>query len=172
MTPWRRTFAVMVALALPACGPRPAPEATADSAANMPDTIPHPSTTDSDNPAQVIRAYYDAINRRDFRTAFMLWSDSGRASGKTLEQFEAGFAGTDSSLVEIGEAGRVEGAAGSRFVEIPVTIRAWRKNGPAQLFGGSYVLRRAVVDGATTAQRRWHLYSAEIRQRNDSTGAD
>lgn len=174
MTHGRRVLAVLItALALPACGPRPAPEASADSAvAGMPDTIPHPPAADSTDPAQVIRLYYDAINRRDFRTAFLLWGDSGRASGKTLAQFEAGFADTDSSRVAIGEPGRVEGAAGSRYVEIPVTIHAWQRDGTAQEFSGSYVLRRAVVDGATEAQRRWHLNSADIHERHGSRGAN
>ena len=170
MTRWRGML-VVTALALPACGPRPAPEASADSAvAGMPDTIPRPAAADSPDPTQVISSYYDAINRRDFRTAFLLWSDSGRASGQTLKQFEAGFADTDSSRVTIGTAGRVEGAAGSRYVEIPVTVRAWRGDGSTQEFAGSYVVRRAVVDGATEAQRRWHLYSADIHQRRDRSG--
>jgi hypothetical protein len=174
MTYWRGMLAVIVtALALPACGPRPAPQASSDSAvAGMPDTIPQPPGADSTDPAQVIRLYYDAINRRDFRRAFLLWGDSGRASGKTLEQFEAGFAATDSSRVTIGDAGRVEGAAGSRYVEIPVTIRAWQHNGATRQFTGSYVVRRAVVDGATDAQRQWHLNSADIHERRDSIGAD
>lgn len=161
-----------VALCVAACGPRPAPQASADSAmASMPDTIPHPAIADTADATRVIRSYYDAINRRDFRSAYLLWGDSGRASGKTLQQFEAGFADTDSSDVRVGPPGRVEGAAGSRYVEVPVTIRAWRKHGPAQLYSGHYVLRRTVADGATEAQRRWQLYSAEIRERNDSSGA-
>jgi hypothetical protein len=173
MTHWRGMIAAAAtALALSACGPRPAPQASADSAATMPDTIPRPPDADSTDPAQVIRLYYDAINRRDFRTAFMLWGDSGRASGKTLEQFEAGFSATDSSQVTIGKTGRIEGAAGSRYVEIPVTIHAWQRGGMAQEFAGSYVLRRAVVDGATDMQRRWHLYSADIHEQRERSGAN
>ncbi|HET8634764.1 MAG TPA: hypothetical protein VFL88_11520, partial [Gemmatimonadales bacterium] len=126
----------------------------------------------STDPAQVIRLYYDAINRRDFRTAFLLWGDSGRASGKTLQQFEAGFARSDSSRVTIGSVGRVEGAAGSRYVEVPVTIHAWRRDGSAQEFTGSYVVRRAVVDGATEAQRRWHLDRADIHEQRNPSGAN
>jgi hypothetical protein len=163
---------VVTAVALAACGPRPAPQASADSAvAGMPDTIPHPATADTADPPGVIKSYYDAINQRDFRSAYLLWGDSGRASGKTFAQFQSGFAGTDSSQVEIGDPGRVEGAAGSRYVEIPVTIHAWKRDGSVQEFSGHYVLRRAVVDGATEAQRRWHLDSADIHERHDSAGA-
>lgn len=173
MTCCRGTVALaLISLALSGCGPHPAPETSADSAmAAMPDTIPHPATADSTDPAQAIRSYYDAINRRDFRSAFLLWGDSGRASGKSFAQFQSGFADTDSSHVEIGEAGRVEGAAGSRYVEIPVIIHAWKRDGGAQEFSGHYVVQRAVVDGASDAQRRWHLYSADIHERHDDPGA-
>ncbi len=116
---------------------------------------------DSADPVQVIRDYYDAINRRDFRTAYLLWGDSGRSSGKTLDEFQAGYAGTDSAQVVPAAPGRVEGAAGSRYVEVPVTLQAWTRGGEQQ-FAGSYVLRRTVVDGATETQRRWHIYSADI----------
>jgi hypothetical protein len=163
---------VVTAVALAACGPKAAPQASADStAAGMPDTIPLPATADTADPTRVIQSYYDAINRRDFRSAFLLWGDSGRASGKSFAQFQSGFADTDSSHVEIGEAGQVEGAAGSRYAEIPVTIHAWKRDGGAQEFSGHYVVQRAVVDGASDAQRRWHLYSADIHERHDDPGA-
>jgi hypothetical protein len=59
----------------------------------------------------------------------------------------------------------MEGAAGSRYITIPVTIRAKLKNGKEQNFAGEYVLRRSVVDGATAEQRAWRIYSANINQK-------
>jgi hypothetical protein len=64
--------------------------------------------------------------------------------------------------VRTGEPGRIEGSAGSRFIEIPVTIEARTTADSTQRFAGTYALRRAVVDGASEAQRRWHIYSAGI----------
>ena len=139
-----------------AAPPPPPPPAAAPAAAAA-DTV----TADTD-PAGVIRRYYAAINARDFRRAYLLWGNEGMASGKTFETFAAGFAGTSSVAVEIGDVGRVEGAAGSRYVEVPVVLRAVTTDGGAQRFEGSYILRRTVVDGASPAQRRWHLYSARI----------
>jgi hypothetical protein len=153
----------LAALATAGCSPAPDRTASADSAlAILPDTIRTGEATDSTDPARVIRDYYDAINRRDFHTAYLLWGDSGRSSGKTLDEFRAGYTGTDSAEVALGAPGRVEGAAGSRYVEVPVTLHAWTHGGGEQQFAGSYVLRRTVVDGATDAQRRWHIYSADI----------
>ena len=112
--------------------------------------------------ADVIRRYYAAIAMRDYRRAHALWSGEGRASGQTPDEFAAGFASTARVEVHVGVPGRVEGAAGSRFVEIPVDVRAVTDAGEEQRFEGSYVLRRSVVDGATAAQRRWRIASANL----------
>lgn len=120
------------------------------------------SATDAQLAARAIRDYYAAIAAHDYRRAWLQWGDSGRASHHTLEEFTEGYAATDSVAVTVGTPGRVEGAAGSRFVTIPVTIRAMTTSGDSQHFAGTYVLRRVVVDGATPAQRRWHLFSATI----------
>ena len=64
----------------------------------------------------------------------------------------------------MGEPGRIEGAAGSRYIRIPVEVRATTADGAAQCFRGSYTLRRGVVPGATEEVRRWRIYSAELRE--------
>ncbi|MFI5257562.1 MAG: hypothetical protein ACHQRK_09900 [Gemmatimonadales bacterium] len=116
----------------------------------------------SADPVRVVSDYYAAISARDFARAYLLWSDDGRASGKTLDEFARGFEQMASVVATVGDAGRIEGAAGSRFVEVPVEIRSHQRDGIIQRFRGHYTLRRTVVTGATDAQRRWHLYSAAI----------
>ena len=125
------------------------------------DAPPAESATDS-TPADVIRQYYAAINARDYRRAYAMWGDSGRDSHQTFEQFSAGFAETAAVHGAIGEPGPIEGAAGSRYVDIPVVISATKKDGTKERFRGKYTLRRSVVTGATEAQQHWHIYSAEI----------
>jgi hypothetical protein len=125
------------------------------------------SSTDStdvgaDAATDVIRRYYAAINARDFRPAYALWSGGGEASGQTFEEFAAGFARTARAQVETGKPGRVEPAAGSRYVEVPVVVRAVTDSGTEQRFEGTYVLRRSVVDGASADERRWHIHSATL----------
>ena len=114
------------------------------------------------SPVAVIKTYYAAISARKFRQAYGLWGDNGAESGQTFGEFTAGFKETESVAVKVGQPGRVEGAVGSRYVTIPVTISALTTGGQAQRFTGSYTLRRTVVDGATAKQRRWHLFSADI----------
>lgn len=110
----------------------------------------------------VIRDYYDAIARGDFAHAYAHWADDGAASGQSFEEFRSGYAETASVEVEIGEPGRIEPAAGSRYIRVPVEIRAVRTDGRAQCFRGRYTLRRGVVPGASADQRRWRIHSADL----------
>lgn len=112
----------------------------------------------------VIRTYYAAINAVDYPRAYALWSDGGRASGQSPEQFAAGFGDTSVVMVDIGAPGAVDAAAGSRFIEVPVSLRAQQTDGSSRRFEGRYVLRRAMVDGASDAQRAWRIASADLRE--------
>lgn len=111
----------------------------------------------------VIRAYYAAIARRDYAAAYGLWGDGGRASGQSLDAFRRGYARTAAVEAAPGEPGRIEGAAGSRYIRVPVEVRARTTDGARQCFRGAYTLRRTVVDGAPPESRRWHIYSADLR---------
>ncbi|BAY66208.1 hypothetical protein NIES22_63210 [Calothrix brevissima NIES-22] len=112
---------------------------------------------------RVIRDYYNAIARHDYKQAYSAWSENGAASKQSFAQFQQGFANTASVAVKVGEAGRLEGAAGSLYINIPVTVTAVTTKGTPQRFRGSYVLRRVHnVPGSTPEQRQWHIYSANI----------
>ncbi|MDB6164168.1 MAG: hypothetical protein JWL98_1600 [Xanthomonadaceae bacterium] len=119
-----------------------------------------PTTADA---VAVVRNYYAAIDDGNYAHAWSLWSDGGRSSGQTLQQFADGFANTAHAEAEIGAPGNVEGAAGSRFVQVPVTLEATARDGSVQRYVGTYTLRRAVVDGATPEQMAWHIASATLR---------
>src|SRR5436190_2245172 len=146
---------------LPSCGrehaaPQPA-QPKASSA--PPDPVEQPAG-DGNDAVAVVKAYYDAINAHDYRRAFALWGRSGPP--QTFDEFEKGFADTASVSVTTGEPSRVEGAAGSRYIDVQVTITATKKSGERQTFTGTYTLRRTVVDGARPSERRWHLNGANI----------
>lgn len=110
--------------------------------------------------ADVVSVYYDAIDARDFATAWQLWDGDGARSGKTLAAFERGFADTVASEATVGTPGASEGAAGSSYVTVPVTVRARLADGTRQRFAGSYVLRRVNVERS----QGWRLYSARLRR--------
>lgn len=112
----------------------------------------------------VIREYYASIDGGSHDRAYALWSDGGRASGQTPQQFADGFARTAHVVAEIGEPGRVEPGAGQRYVRIPVAITATQDDGNVRHYVGDYVLHRTVVDGATAEQRAWRIASADLRE--------
>jgi len=114
--------------------------------------------------ADVIREYYRAIAEHRYRDAYLMWGSNGRASRKTLAEFQRGFEHTVSVEIDVGSPGRVEGAAGSRYVEVPVLVSARRTDGSRESYAGAYTLRRSVVDGATSEQRSWRIDSAGIER--------
>lgn len=139
----------------PAAEPAVAPVAGADPA----DTPEEPGPGEA---LAVVRAYYGAINAADYARAHALWATG--ASGQTLDQFAQGFADTASVVVDTEPPGRIEGAAGSRYIEVPVAVEARQRDGGVRRFVGAYTLRRSVVDGADEAQRQWRIASADIRE--------
>ncbi|PNS09415.1 hypothetical protein [Solilutibacter silvestris] len=139
----------------------PAPEARTDNDAQgaVIGDIPEPTIDDA---MQVVREYYDAINRGAYGRAYALWGDRGAASGKTLQQFSDGFADTARDSVDIQRPTTDEGAAGSRYLEIPVRVIATQRDQSSRTYTGSYVLRRSMVDGASAEQRKWRIQSARL----------
>jgi hypothetical protein len=138
------------------------PAPPADTTQASPPQLPaEPTPADA---VAVIDAYYAAIAANQYPRAYALWSGGGQASGQTAQQFAAGFADTASVSVVVGAPGRVDAAAGSRYIEVPVAVTATRRDGSLHRYAGAYTLRRAVVDGATDEQRAWRLASADLRE--------
>jgi hypothetical protein len=141
----------------------------ADLVSTGPDAIPPQPAAEptAEDAVGVVRDYYAAIEARNFAHAWSLWSDNGRASGQTPQQFADGFANTAHVAISTGAPGAMGAAAGSRYIQVPVSIEAAQRDGTVRRYAGSYTLRRAVVDGATASQRDWKLASAtlhEVRQ--------
>ena len=106
----------------------------------------------------VVRHYYAAIDRGEYRTAYRLWN-----GGKDYPAFVQGFARTARTSAVVGTPGDEEGAAGSSYITVPVRVNATLKNGVVQHFAGNFVLRRVNdVDGATPAERRWRISAASL----------
>ena len=113
--------------------------------------------------AVVIR-YYDAIAHGRYRAAWLCWDRGGAASRQSYTAFVRGFARTATVRVRAGAPIDGAGAAGSGLTTVPGTVTARLKDGTAQRFSGSYVLRRVNdVPGATAAQLRWHIDSAKLK---------
>jgi hypothetical protein len=153
-------------LVFPVDGDAAAGDAMQPAGAGEPAPVPASPAAEPtpDEAVAVVQAYYAAIDARQYARAHGLWSGGGSASGQSPEQFASGFSDTTGVVVEAGAPGRVEAAAGSRFVQVPVAVRATRADGSVHRYAGNYTLRRAVVDGASAEQRAWRIASADIRE--------
>lgn len=138
--------------------PAPSPAGTFEA----PPVPPTPPSAAPEDPRDVMRAYYAAINARDFATAQATWADDAGA-GQTAAQLAAGFADAASVELTVGEPRPVEGATGTLYVEVPVTVTTTRADGGVQHQAGRYTLRRSQVDGASAAQRAWRIAAMDLR---------
>ncbi|MFC0590124.1 hypothetical protein ACFFF7_11915 [Novosphingobium aquiterrae] len=131
----------------------PAPVET--SLAILPKAVP-PST--SRDPQEVLLSWAKAVSLKDWPTAYGYWGDHGAQSGMTLDQFKASWGKLQQPDLEIGK-GDQEGAAGSSYYTVPITIIDGQRRIP-----GEVVLRRVNdVDGATSEQLRWHIESTTLK---------
>jgi hypothetical protein len=111
----------------------------------------------------VIGDYYASIDARSYARAYAMWSDGGRASGQTPQQFAGGYAHTAHVAVATGTPGDEDAGAGQRYLQVPVTITATQDDGSVRRYAGSFTLHRTVVDGASAEQRAWRIASADLR---------
>jgi hypothetical protein len=93
---------------------------------------------DRSAPEAVVRSFYNAITLKQYARAYGYY-DAGQGAGE-YRSFADGYADTRSVEVTTGEAAG-EGAAGSTYFSLPVSIEATRTDGTIQDFAGCYTLR-------------------------------
>ncbi|HEX5183103.1 MAG TPA: hypothetical protein VFW19_08125 [Allosphingosinicella sp.] len=114
--------------------------------------------TGAQGAADVVQHYYALIEAGLYADAWRLWGDGGKASGSTEADFAAGLGKVRDTHAEIGAPGRIEGAAGSLYVDVPVQLYGRDGDGAAFRRRATVTLRRVNdVPGATAEQRRWHI---------------
>ncbi|MBX3595880.1 MliC family protein [Sphingomonas sp.] len=125
---------------------------------------PQPETS-AQGAATVVERYYALIEAGRYRQAYDLW-EPGRA-GMTAAQFARSFDRYAEYHAQVGAPGRIEGAAGSRYVQVPVQPYGRLKEGnrPFNMRGSMTLRRVAEVPGSTAAQRRWHITDTSIKPR-------
>ncbi|PZP58881.1 MAG: hypothetical protein DI597_17885 [Pseudoxanthomonas spadix] len=109
-----------------------------------------------------VRRYYAAINAGDYAAAYALWGQDGAASRQPFDVFAKGYAKTRRVDARVGQAFDAEGAAGSRYIQVPVDLSALQADGSTRHYKGSFTLRAVMADGAPAKDRAWHLDSADL----------
>jgi membrane-bound inhibitor of C-type lysozyme len=121
--------------------------------------------------ANVVQIYFASIEGGKYAAARALWGNGGADSKLSPAAFAASFAKYKEYHANIGGPGEIEGAAGSRYVSVPVQVYARLKDGRPDYQTGAIVLRRVEVDGATPEQRKWHIYSIDLKPAPGKGGA-
>ena len=88
----------------------------------------------------VIQSFYNAISRQEYARAWSYYTD-GQGVPK-FDAFVSGYADTASVKVSFGQA-EGEGAAGSTYWTLPVSLDAVSAKGKHSYFAGCYTLRLA-----------------------------
>lgn len=128
---------------------------------------PRPTTSLAEGPfapdsgqagANVVQTYVALLEQGRVRQALELWEP--RAAVPTLASLNQ----YRDFHANVGGPGRIEGAAGSRYVTVPVHFTGTLKSGGSFVEDGAVTLRRVgEVDGATPAQKRWRIYSVDVK---------
>ena len=109
--------------------------------------------------ADAVQTYVALLGEGRVRDALRLWDRgaSGKPDAADLARYRRFHA-------DVGGPGQIEGAAGSRYVTVPVRFDATLRNGRRLVEEGTVTLRRVgEVDGATPEQKRWHIFSIDVR---------
>ncbi len=119
---------------------------------------------DRSDPVEVIRSLFNAINRKEYVRAYSYWEFPGtNPQLPSFDQFEKGYAGTQSVQVGTGKVGSGV-AAGNIYYNVPVVLVAQTTSGE-QVFTGCYLVHLAQpVLQAMPPFQPLGIQSAEIKQ--------
>jgi hypothetical protein len=108
--------------------------------------------------AQVVQSYFALIEAGRYAEALRLWEGAGEASGTSEKEFAAELGRYREYHAEVGAPGRMEGAAGSSYVGVPVQLYGRLKDGTPFRRRAEVTLRRVNdVAGSTEEERRWRI---------------
>ena len=169
-----------VAIALASCGPPRQPQQAVNNAeapvlpapsappavSNMPAPQPVPSAKEpvvdpksTEAAVEVLQGFVALLNQRKFDEAYMLLGPGAPARA----DFDKRFARYSDLQVTVGKPGDQEGAAGSIYLSVPLTISG-ELDGKHPSSSATAILRRVNdVRGSTEAQRHWHIERIDWR---------
>lgn len=99
---------------------------------------PPPYMDDRSTPTAVVESLYNAINRHEYARAYSYWGKG--AASQSFEDFVKGYKDTIRIRLYTGNV-TSEGAAGSIYYSVPVSLRSVNKDGTTVVFAGCYTVR-------------------------------
>lgn len=95
---------------------------------------------DRSTPVAVIQSFYNAISRQEYARAYSYYE--GGEGVASFDKFQQGYEHTASVSIAFGPVSS-EGAAGSTYYTVPVSLDAVSTSGKHSYFAGCYTLRLA-----------------------------
>ncbi len=125
---------------------------------------------DRSDALQVLRSYFNAVNRAEYVRAYSYWkSDAAAALLPAYEQFAAGYAETAAVSLAAGQT-QADAGAGQYYYTLPVALLVTTTTGVEQTFAGCYQLHASnPAFQATPPFAPLNIISATIRQVENST---
>jgi hypothetical protein len=112
------------------------------------------------SPSDFIARYAALLQAHNFGEAYKLLDPS---MGVTEQQFEKRLSGYKTIKADVGNVGPVEGAAGSLYDTVQLTLTGEKTDGTPYKVTGPVILRRVNdVPGSTPEQRQWHIYKMDL----------
>ena len=112
---------------------------------------------------QVIRSYYNAVNRKEYSRAYGYW-ESGAPQLSPFAAFAAGYANTK-AVALMTKPGTTDSGAGQTYYTVPAVVTASNADGSTTSFAGCYTLHLASPNAqATPPFRPLGVQSARIAQ--------
>ena len=152
---------LLLAVQLAGCTRGTAEAPGSDDSATAVAVVPDSLGRRPEDAAAAVRSYLASLSQRDYARAASLWAENATDGAGDSAAFRRAHGDTAIVRFDVGVPGRVEGAAGSRYVTVPVVVDAATPERPPLLLHGIVTLRRSVVDGASDAQRRWRIAGIE-----------
>lgn len=106
----------------------------------------------------VISSYYNAIDRKEYARAYSYF---GEGAAPEYGGWVKGYADTDRVAVSFGQVAQ-EGAAGSIYYTLPVTLKVRRTDGTSATFAGCYTLRLVQPRNQEPPFEGIHIESARL----------
>jgi hypothetical protein len=144
-----------------------APGALGNEAVNYPEGPVTPGeqgnyqAVEQPSPGQVVQSYATLLEQRRFKEAYAMWEPNSASMSE--KQFEKQFDAYKTIDAAVGTVGRTEGAAGSLYTMVQLTLSGNKKDGTSYVMTGPVTLRRVNdVPGSTAQQRSWHVFKMEL----------
>jgi len=112
------------------------------------------------SPAGFVARYASLLQAHKFDEAYSYLDPS---MNLTKAQFENRLSGYKTIHAALGKIGPIEGAAGSLYSTVQLTLTGEKLDGSPYTVTGPVTLRRVNdVPGSTAEQRQWHIYKMDL----------